>query len=137
MQLVRDYTILAVGRSVSCLISGKHGACCSSATSVSLHFSEAPDPECEAPVYGVRLQNTPSQCLSVLAAAELTLEMPSEQQQGLDMNERKDIDAQVLVEDDDAKLRSLGITPVLDRSVLLVLTASAVVAACTAPVQFM
>jgi hypothetical protein len=63
--------------------------------------------------------------------------MPSEQQQGLDMDERKDIDAQVLVEDDDAKLRSLGITPVLDRSVLLVLTASAVVAACTAPVQFM
>lgn len=32
------------------------------------------------------------------------------------MDARKDIDAQVLVEDDDAKLRSLGITPVLDRA---------------------
>jgi hypothetical protein len=47
-----------------------------------------------------------------------TQELSSEkQEQQLDMDEAKDTDAQVLVEDDDAKLRSLGITPVLDRSV--------------------
>jgi hypothetical protein len=39
------------------------------------------------------------------------------------MDDGKDIDAQVLVEDDDARLRSLGITPVLDRSGLLLLLA--------------
>lgn len=41
------------------------------------------------------------------------------------MDARKDIDAQVLVEDDDAKLRSLGITPVLDRSGFVAAAAAA------------